>query len=112
MNGYTPAQKRAYAIKKSMERRGKKAPRFEQKTENLTPLEGYEIHPHLHRCGPYDIEYGPTQSTCTVCGRLSKLEKGAYREVHGNTTWVQGGPASKTLSFRVYPWTHKMPNSE
>lgn len=71
MTPWTAEQKRAYAIKKRMERAGKNRHpgRDEPEAPLLEPVAGFEVHPANHPCGARDITYGTDRSQCRVCGR-------------------------------------------
>lgn len=89
MSGWTPAQKRQYAIRKTKERqRAERSERLAPQDPGApqAPEPGYEHHPDNHRCSPWDVEYGDLRSRCTRCGRLwvvtehRKKEGGTWRE--------------------------------
>lgn len=88
----TPAEKRAYAIKKSKERQAK---------EDLQTLSGYKVTPRDHPCDAYDIDYKVEvpgtvfAARCTVCGR----------------TWTRTKNAKGFPVLEVTPLTLKKPPS-
>ena len=72
----TPAEKRAYAIRKAKERQVQGA-----KKDHRT-LSGYEVAPHEHPCDVPDIEHiempgAVSAARCTVCGRTWTRKKNA-----------------------------------
>lgn len=90
MSSWTPAQRRAYAIRKAKERQraeraARQAPR---ESTSQRPEAGYEVHPDDHPCSPWEIEWEDDfNSRCTGCGRRwvvrirQKKDGGTWREI-------------------------------
>lgn len=92
----TPAEKRAWAIKKAKERQS------QAERRGAKPLPGYSVPAHEHACEPRDIkqeEIIPGSSTvskalCTVCGR----------------TWTRTRNSRGFPELKVVPLTKKKPS--
>lgn len=101
MSNWTPEQRRAYAIKKSVQA-SRKRKRDDGTSEPREPVDGFEVHPLDHRCGIYDIQPGAQGRMCCVCGRRWMVAKGGY---DASGRWKTYG----TESYQVSPLSVAMP---
>lgn len=92
----TPAEKRAWAIKKAKERQS------QSEKQGSKPLPGYSVPAHEHACQPRDIEREEIkpgsrvvdQARCKVCGR----------------TWTRTRNARGFPELKVVPLTKRKPS--